>query len=255
MMMDYRGSVVAERFPRQILPNPAELKAALAEPGLDEKADAGLADFPPLQPVSLAEHRQAKGWLSSQGTTARRHWLQAASIATILVGAGVLTRNLIWAPALRPLACRYGIPRVSSLSSPLTGSVHSTAFIDVSKDGVLEFPIEPAPVPSPPIEARMFSFQNAQLRVAHDLLQPQRRSSGSASFYVEQPVAKLLLQGAMELETKRPNELYLAIGRPGGVPRTAADLQRALQTPLRKRAEQSTWQIIHIFVRIAASGT
>src|SRR5262249_9781639 len=91
-MMQYEDFVTSFRPPRQILPDQAELKAALENSALDEEAEIGLSKLPPLQVLSLEEHQQATRWLRwKEALSLLRSPLLKAAVV-LLLGVGVLVK-------------------------------------------------------------------------------------------------------------------------------------------------------------------
>lgn len=253
MTSTYGRSMPAARHHRQILPDSTELKDALADPALDAIAEAGMTNLPPSQTLSLAEHRRAREEVFGYEWLSRRHLLKVAAMLPFVAGIGVLGRLWLGNPSLLPLGTMFGVRIAPVLSPTAAGSIHPSAMLSFKKDAILEFAISAEPLPAPPIVAYMFIRRDDQIFLADKLLQPRPRSQSDTSFYVEQPVKTLLERGA--LETTSVNELILAIGRPGAVPRTAEELRQVLKRTQSKPPEHSSSQFVRIGIRISTSGS
>lgn len=235
--------------PRQILPNRAQLRAALDDPNLQLTAEAELAQLPPALPLTLSEHSLAANWLRRQQRPRMMRWWAAACIA-LLLGSGLTVMLLIGQPQVPPaLLCKFSIPQNKFLSPPASPAVQQEALVEGSPGGKFEFPIEATPTPKPPIAALVFVMQGDGPVRAIDLLQPQPRPQPSMGFFVEAPVDVLLQRKALH---PGDNQLYVVVGRPNALPQTGRELEQELnQGPLPIAPEQRVVQIIHVTARIS----
>lgn len=234
-----------------ILPDRDRLKVLLADPALDALARSNLAEMPKPKPPSLDQHKKYKVLFKTLIPSSFRYQLvTVACIVLILFTGGLVYYRSIH--TAKVLACRYTIPHSEILSTSHPSPAYEVHRVEGRAGGALSFPIEPDRAPEPPVETLAFIRQGGRIQRADALLQPQRRSASSTSFYIEQPVDALINQQALRWGD---NYLLIVVGRPGSLPDSAERVEQALSGhDTRVPRWQQTWQLIHVLAHISKDG-
>lgn len=249
------GSVSILRPSSGALPRREELLARLADPALDQKARAVIAEPPSVRPLSLEEHGRTGRWLARRNQRSLRLSAWASTGAATILGAAILTWRFGGDFSQDKPIVAYHIPKSGTLS-PHPAPKWQQVQLEVKRDAPLVFSIDPDSAPSHPlpVDAQIFIRPpDGSMYLADALLQPVRRAPTAASFFVDTPVEPLLQRGVLQAGD---NSLVIVVGRPRTMPRTAEALEAILsgRKPWPSHAK-STFTLIDLTIHVAGNGS